>query len=285
MTDRVVVAAAGGLLDVLAAALPSWSRATLKQRLRLGCLVVNGAVALRHDQVLQPGDAVEIRAKDAGEAATRSVSKLPVLHVDDELIAIDKPPKLLSVSTDDERQRTALAMVRASLSRPGRPAALWPVHRLDRETSGVLLFARTLAARDAVQADWAASRKVYVAVVEGRPEPPRGTIDQPLWEDAQLRVHVGEAPDSKPARTHFATLRTRSHRSLLEVELDTGRKHQIRAHLAWLGHPIVGDDRYGTGDARLGLHAARLELRHPRDGRLLRLEAPMPASLRTLLEP
>jgi 23S rRNA pseudouridine1911/1915/1917 synthase len=157
------------------------------------------------------------------------------------------------------------------------------VHRLDRETSGVLLFARTLATRDALQADWTGVRKVYLAVVEGRPSPPRGLVDQPLREDARLRVHAGPHPRAKPARTRYATLRSARGRSLLEVELETGRRHQIRAHLAWLGHPVVGDPRYGSAAPRLGLHALRLELTHPGDGRRLVLEAPPPLGFLALL--
>src|SRR6185369_13993380 len=116
----------------------------------------------------------------------------------------------------------------------------------DRESSGVLLFARTSAVRDAVQQSWSEAHKVYLAIVEGTPKPPAGKIEQPLWEDVQLNVHVGARPSAKPARTRYSTLRCAGGRTLLEVELDTGRRHQIRAHLAWLGHSIVGDPRQGT---------------------------------------
>jgi 23S rRNA pseudouridine1911/1915/1917 synthase len=150
------------------------------------------------------------------------------------------------------------------------------VHRLDRETSGVLLFARTREACELVQERWSEARKTYLAVVEGRPLPDAGVIDEPLREDRALNVHVGRGPDAKPARTRYRTLELAAGRALLEVELDTGRRHQIRAHLAWLGHPVVGDDRYGTPAPRLGLHALRLELDHPRSRAALVLEAPAP---------
>ncbi|HEX5051899.1 MAG TPA: RluA family pseudouridine synthase [Planctomycetota bacterium] len=283
MADRFVATQPGALLDVLARHFEQWSRNTLRQRLRLGCIDVNGSTASRHDQPLQPGDVIEIHAKASGRAANRSAASLPILHDDDDLLAIDKPPGLLSVSTDDERERTALALARQVASRPGRRADLWPVHRLDRETSGVLLFARSLAVRDRVQADWGRTQKVYVAVVEGNPEPEAGTIDQPLWADKNLRVHTGPHAEAKEARTHYRVLRRGRGCSLLEVELDTGRKHQIRAHLAWLGHPVVGDDRYGHAASRLCLHAHRLVLRHPASGAELRLEAPVPAALLQLV--
>lgn len=275
MADRVVVAAAGPLFTVLAAQLPHWGRNTLRQRLQLGCIEVNGVPATRHDQPVAAGDVVAIVGKQDGRAAVAAVTTLPVLFVDDELCAIDKPVGLLSVSSDDERDRTALALLRTQLGR-GRPVDLWPLHRLDRETSGVLLFARTAAARAAVQARWDEAQKVYAAVVVGHPAPPEGVIDRPLWEDANLRVHVGDHPEARPARTRYHTVARGPARARLAVELDTGRKHQIRAHLASRGHAIVGDERYGTRDQRLFLHAERLVLPHPFAARTLELHAPVP---------
>lgn len=282
MADRLVVTAPGALLEVLAAHFSGWSRNTLRQRLRLGCITVNGVQAARHDVVLQPGDLVEIHQKAAGRVLG-AASKLSVLFDDDDLFAIDKPAGLLSVATDDETQRTALVQAREAAGRGGNPVALWPVHRLDRETSGVLLFARSTTIRDRVQADWTRAEKTYAAIVEGCPEPASGTIEQPLWQDHNLRMHVGPHPDAKTARTHYRVVQRGHSRSQLEVTIDTGRKHQIRAHLAWLSHPIVGDDRYGQRDARLCLHAERLTLRHPTSGDELRLAAPLPAALSSAL--
>jgi 23S rRNA pseudouridine1911/1915/1917 synthase len=127
-----------------------------------------------------------------------------------------------------------------------------------------------------VQADWERARKTYLALVEGRPRLPAGVIDQPLWEDRALFVRVGRHPEAKPACTRYTTRESHADRTLLEIELDTGRRHQIRAHLAWLGHPIVGDPRYGTPGPRMGLHAWRLGLDHPADGRRLEFEAKPP---------
>lgn len=284
MVDRIVVAEAGSLLEMLAVhfAHPSrttWSKNTLRQRLRLGCIDVNGSPAKRHDDPVRPGDVVEIHAKAHARTTRRAALELPVLFDDEWLLAVDKPAGLLSVSTDDERERTAFVLARDATSRPGKVADLWSVHRLDRETSGVLLFARSREVRDQLQADWRNTTKVYVAIVEGVPDPAKGVIDQPLWEDKNLRVHVGAQANSKQARTRYKTVRSRRGRSQLEVELDTGRKHQIRAHLAWLGHAIVGDRRYGEADVRLCLHARQLVLRHPADGRKLCIEADVPAAL------
>ena len=284
MADRWVVAAKGPLLGGLAAHFTTWSRNTLKQRLALGCVQVNGTTVRRHDHALQAGDTVEILGQAFGEVARDAAPALTTLFADDDLVAIDKPAGLLSVAADDAPRPNALGIVRASLSRPGQPASLWPVHRIDRETSGVLLFARSHATCELVQRSWGDVDKTYLAIVEGHPRRPAGVIDVPLREDRNLRVRVGEHEDARPARTRYATLRAGRSRTLLEVGLETGRKHQIRVHLAHLGHPIVGDDRYGARDVRLGLHSLRLALRHPRDGRALVLEAPPPAEFLALLE-
>lgn len=267
------------LLAFLRRALPGWKRTTLEQRIRAGCVRVNGATLARNDFV-SAGDEVEIVERALADLRAPPPAGIAILHEDDALIAIDKPAGLLSVSTDDERTRTALALVRKWLARPRAPAKLWPVHRLDRETSGVLLFAKTPEARRILQANWSAVHKTYLAIVEGRPKSSAGVIDEPLWEDEKLFVHVGQGPDQKEARTRWRVVVSAGARSLLEVELDTGRRHQIRAHLAWLGHPVVGDDRYGASGPRMLLHALRLEVPHPVEGRTVVLEAPAPREFR-----
>ncbi len=275
--ERFVAGAAGELLRVLAAALPGWRRNTLRERLRGGCVGVNGEVAVRADTAVRAGDVVEVRERPDRESPPRA-GALPVLFADGDLCAIDKPAGLLSVATDGGGAATALALLRAQLG--STRGELWPLHRLDRETSGVLLFARTRDARERVQAAWREVRKVYAAVVEGRPEPPDGAVDVPLWEDGGLRVRAGAHRDARPARTHYRTVARSVQRTLLEVTLDTGRKHQIRVHLASLGHPVVGDARYGTPGPRLCLHACRLAFAHPRDGRPVVLESALPPEVR-----
>ena len=283
MSERLVAEEAQTLFEFLARRLEGWKRNTLRERLREGRVSVNGATVKRGNHVLGVGDEVEVAGREP--AATRVPAKLVILYEDERLIAIDKPAGLLSVSTDRGGDRTALTLVRAALSTPGRPAHLWPVHRLDRETSGVLLLARTRAACDALRERWSEARKTYLAIVEGAPEPPQGTIEQPLWEDAALNVRVGPGPEAKDARTRYRTLKVAGPRTLLEVELDTGRRHQIRAHLAWLGHPVAGDERHGTRGPRLGLHALRLEVPRPGGEEPLVLEAPAPRAFLALLEP
>ncbi len=270
------------LLAYLVNQLEGWRRNTLKDRLRMGCVEVNGQPVHRHDHQLQPGDRVKIHPHGAGVGPRRPTAALAPIYIDDDLVAIDKPAGLLSVATDRQRLRTALSVLGQSLSRPGQPARLWPVHRPDRETSGVLLFARSREVCDAVQSQWQEAEKVYLAIVEGHPSPASGVVDQPLWEDRNLRVHVGRREGSKEARTRFTTIQSSREHSLLELRLDSGRRHQIRAHLAWLGHAILGDERYGLAGPRLALHALRLTIPHPQGDGVLVFEAPPPKLFSTL---
>lgn len=225
------------------------NRTRVKQWLSRGSVHVNGVSITRHDHPLKSGDTVTIEeSRKPG---------LPVLYEDDAMIAVDKPAGLLTVATDNEKLATAFVTVSAMLGT--RPAV---VHRLDRETSGVLLFAKTHAVRDKLQANWDRVEKTYLAIVSGTP-PKEGVIDNFLIEGKSLKVRVGNGPGAKRAVSRYRVLEAGKH-SLVEVVIETGRKHQIRVHLAGLGHPIVGDPLYGGAPAkRMMLHAARLALPIP----------------------
>ena len=282
MSEKLCVKEAAGLMAFLHAHLPGWSRNTIKQRLQSGCVRVNGTPVAKQDFALAAGDRVEVAA--APQPPARPPSTLEILYADRDLIAIDKPAGLLAVGTVRENRRHALALLRNQLSRRSGAVKLWPVHRIDQGTSGVLLFATSHEMREAVMDRWAEAEKTYLAIVEGCPDPVCGTIDQPLrLDEKEYRMHVGDHPRAKPAVTHYATERTAGGRSLVRVQLETGRQHQIRAHMAWLGCPVVGDPRYGTAGKRLGLHALGLKIVHPGSGRRLALEAPVPADFWALL--
>jgi len=269
-------------LPFLNTQLKGWTRNKIKQRLKAGCVFVNRQPIMQHDYQLKVGDDVEVRA--AVKNMQAGTARLEILYSDSDLIAINKPAGLLSVASADENKNHALAILRNQLSRPKRPVKLWPVHRLDRDTSGVLLFATSREMREAVNAGWSSAEKIYLAVVEGCPNPTQGTIDQPLTMDSETyHMHVGSHPEAKKAITHFKTRRTEKDRTLLEVQLVTGRQHQIRAHMAWLGHPVIGDPRYGTDGPRMGLHALRLSITRPRTGNLLTFETPAPNEFLDLL--
>jgi 23S rRNA pseudouridine1911/1915/1917 synthase len=282
MSDRLRASKATVLLTFLNTQLKGWTRNKIKQRLKAGCVFVNSQSITQYDYELKAGDDVEVRA--AEKTRQRGTSQLEILYSDRDLIAINKPAGLLSVATVDENKHHALAILRNQLSRPKRPVNLWPVHRLDRDTSGVMLFATSREMREAVNEGWSGAEKIYLAVVEGCPNPSQGSIDQPLRMDSvKYHMHVGPHSEAKTAITHFTTLRTVKNRALLEVQLQTGRQHQIRAHLAWLGHPVVGDPRYGTDGPLMGLHALRLSITRPKTGKRLTFETPAPVEFLDLL--
>lgn len=283
MSDRFRVNEEMGLIGFLSSHLKGWSRSRIKQRLQSGCVVVNGKSVTKHNHPLTVGDDVEVRATARG--LRHDVNHLEILYSDRDLIAINKPAGLLSVATATEGKLHALAILREQLSRPKRPVKLWPVHRIDRDTSGVLLFATSLEVRNEVMKAWPSAEKKYLAIVEGSPEPKEGTIDQPLWPDSKMYyMHVGKHRDAKPAITHFQTERSTNGRTLLNVQLDTGRQHQIRAHMAWLGHPVIGDPRYGTAGPRLGLHALSLSFSRPKIGKRINVSTPATRDFYALLE-
>ncbi len=268
------------LLDYLLTALLPMNRTRVKQVLRSGRVHVNGASVTRHDHPLRPDDTVSV-ARDAPVAV--DPSGIVIVHEDAYLIVIDKPSGLLTVATESEKTDTAFVRLSAQLAarNAGRP---FVVHRLDRDTSGLLLFARSADVRDQLQASWESVTKSYLAVVEGAPESAAGVVENFLTEGRDLRVRAGRQPgkDAKRAVSRYKVRETRGKYSLVEVELETGRKHQIRVHMAGLGCPVAGDKMYGavTDPARrLCLHAWRLSFEHPFTGALVELELPLPEVL------
>jgi 23S rRNA pseudouridine1911/1915/1917 synthase len=244
-----------------------WSKKTVKQRLQSGSIFVNGQAQTKHDLIVVPDDVVSIgMAQRTGHHTSPQHVKLDIIHQDKDLIAINKPAGLLSVATVKENKNHALALLRTQLSRGKKSdnTKLWPVHRLDRDTSGILLFATSKEVREAVMAKWGVTEKTYLAVVEGTPKVEADTLTEPLrLDEKEYRMHVGPHKYAKSAITHYKMLESNDKRSLLEVRIETGRQHQIRAHMAHMGNAVVGDERYGKKGGRMGLHAMRLAFEHP----------------------
>jgi len=200
------------------------------------------------------------------------IEKLEVLAEDDSVIVIDKPAGLLTIATETEKTKTAYAILRAYLNNKKRPEKVFIVHRLDREASGVVVFAKSMQSKERLQdqfKDHSAGRR-YVAVVEGRVKEDAFTVESYLAENAAYRVYsTRNRKQGKLAVTHVKVLKRGAKTSLVEVRLETGRKHQIRVHLAERGHPIVGDKAYGSAInplRRLALHGAQLDFKHPATG-------------------
>lgn len=278
------------VLAFLKRKLPGWKTPTIKQRLKHGLVLRNDAPVVSGADILAPGDVVDVLAAPPSPTAYLPVGlgepPLDILYADDDLLAVDKPFGLLSVASERERQLTAVRVMREwlrGLEREGE-RELHAAHRLDREASGVLLLTRSLEIKRKLAASWRKYEKTYLAVVDGVPEQPEGKIEVPLWEDKGLFVRPAEPGGGEEALTFYRVLRRNKGRALLEVKLGTGRKHQIRVHLAHLGCPIVGDLRYGVSKARrLALHAHVLRIVHPRDERIVEFVSPLPDDFKKML--
>jgi tRNA pseudouridine32 synthase/23S rRNA pseudouridine746 synthase/23S rRNA pseudouridine1911/1915/1917 synthase len=205
-----------------------------------------------------------------------------VLHDDRDLLVVEKPAGLLTMGTEREKERTAYFALTDYVRKgnPKSPHRIFIVHRLDRETSGLLLFAKTEQAKFRLQDAWSTVEKKYLAVVHGHCVPLHDTITTLLAENQAFVVYETTDPaKGKPATTEYTVLKTTKHLSLLEIRLLTGRKHQIRVQLAARGFPVVGDKKYGlAGDPnpRLALHAHALTFNHPTTGRPLTFTTDFP---------
>ena len=270
------------------------SRKQAKDLLRFRAVTVQREAPVqhdvRHDTQLGPGDVVTISArKPVRDAALERVG-LSIVHLDDAIVVIDKPAGLLSMGSEREKERTAHRILnehlKALAKSPLQQAFI--VHRLDRETSGLMLFARSESTQAALQQNWKRVTKRYLAVVEGAPDNPNGTLRDKLVESQSLMVRVDRAArDGELAITHYRVLRIHGDKSLLELTLETGRKHQIRVQLAALGHPIVGDRKYGARSdpvRRLALHSCALKFRHPVSDAPMEFRSALPDRLNALIE-
>ncbi len=215
---------------------------------------------------------------------------LEVLYEDKDILIVDKPAGLLAVATEREKRLTAHSLLTGYIRKGcGRSRKqLFVVHRLDRDTSGVLIFAKSEDAMNRLKDAWKQNVKKYLAVVHGACEKTSDTITSYLAEDSDYTMY--STPDStrgKLARTEYAVLKATKRFSLLEVTLVTGRKNQIRVHLAGIGHPIVGDIKYGkesdVQQPRMALHARLISFKHPYTGRQLTFESEVPAFFTTLV--
>ena len=284
---RRIVAAPASVLDTLQLLYPDSSKTTLRQLLQAGRVRVNGEVEKDAKRGLDAEDVIEITPKDTRPALPPG---LAILHEDEDLIVVLKTNGLLTVATERERENTAQAYLNAYMGEKGEER-IHVVHRLDRETSGVLVFARNFETREALKERFAAHEidRLYVAIIEGSMQPPAGTIRSHLLERKDLRMQSVEAhPDAKLAVTHYRTIAKSDSYSVLEVTLETGRKNQIRAHLSEAGHPVVGDQLYGSTTnplGRLGLHAKLLGFIHPTTGKKMIFTAPLPKAFRPFLSP
>ncbi len=251
-----------------------------------GRVRVNGEVCKLGGKMGRAGDIVEVGGRAAPPARLHG---LEIVFEDEDVLVVHKPAGLLAVATLHERERTVYSHLREYLREPRRKERLFIVHRLDKFVSGLLVFAKSEAAKAGLQAQFRRHdiQRKYWAVVEGRVEKDRGTIRSRLAQDSSMRMHSTEKSGAgKEAVTHYRVLRRLPELTCLEITLETGRKNQIRVHLSEMGHPIVGDRAYGsTSDplGRMGLHAFTLGFRHPRLGTALTFKTDPPPQFRRYL--
>jgi 23S rRNA pseudouridine1911/1915/1917 synthase len=281
--------AAGERLDVFLAD-HAGSRAAAQRLIDGGRVTVDGeSRPKRH--VLAGGEqvAVEEPAAPAPEAAVPP-APFAIAYEDEHLLVVDKPPGVVVHPARGHGQGTLVQALAGKLAGGDDPERRGVVHRLDRDTSGLLVMARSEAAHAALKAQLARRELVreYLALVEGRPPARRGTIDAPLGRDRRVRTRISpDTDEGREAITHFEVERALPHDTLLRVRLETGRTHQIRAHLLAIGHPVAGDPEYGSrgrhGLERQFLHAARLAFPHPVTGAAVDVSSPLPADLAAAL--
>ena len=261
----------------------------MRQWLKHGAIAVNGEPVTHAKHPLQVGDVVSIRVKGNVRGEGLLPPGMTVVFEDSSLLVVEKPEDLLSVASAKERNRTAYAFLTDYVRRgtPGSSERVWIVHRLDRETSGLMVFAKTEKAKRTLQAQWSATDKRYLAVVEGCPPADRGVLRSHLDESNPFKVHSAPAGErTRPAVTRYQVVKRVAERALVELTPETGRRNQLRVHLADANCPIIGDHKYDarTNPARrLALHATVLQFTHPLSGERLRFESPLPPALARLL--
>ena len=280
------VAEPAELMTFLRQKLPQKSRNNIKTLLHDQQVWVDNAPVTQFNYLLKPQQQVEIKREKT--ATVQPPRGLPILFEDSHLIVINKPAGLLSMATDREKQQTAYGQLSNYVKQQNPQNKIFIVHRLDRDTSGIMVFAKSENAKNLLQEFWNTDTKerIYVALTEGCPKASAGTITSYLHESKALIVYSSQNPQhGQKAITHYETLKTNQHHALLRVRLQTGRKNQVRVHLQDLGSPIIGDKKYGATTnpiGRLGLHALVLGFLHPMTNEALRFETPIPTSFLTL---
>lgn len=250
------------------------SRKEIKSLLKYGNIYVNGKSTTKYDHKLYVGQKITIRQNKVNNKL------LDIMYEDENIIVINKPYGLLSISTDNEKDNTAYKIVMEYLKFNNPNSKVFVVHRLDRDTSGILLFAKNERAKHLLQNNWdnIVKKRSYIAVVEGNVEHDSDTITSWLKE-VNMMVYSSHKGDGKKAVTHYKKLKSNDKYSLLEINIDTGRKNQIRVHMKDINHPIIGDKKYGSEInpiKRLGLHANKLEFINPINKVLMKFESDIP---------
>jgi 23S rRNA pseudouridine1911/1915/1917 synthase len=252
-----------------------YTRTKVKQLMRHRAVEVNGKAAQGFDHLLRKGDTLSVRT----ESKLAPSLGIKIIFEDDDLIVIEKPEGLLTIASATEKTKTAHYQLNEFLKLRTRER-IFIVHRLDRDTSGLIVFAKNEKVKRRLQEGWKEVEKRYYALVEGTPEKKEDEIRSRLSETKALKVYIDRHSDrAKLSKTKYRVVKTGHKYSLLDILLETGRKNQIRVHLSDIGHPVAGDKKYGAKTdplGRLGLHSYLLMFKHPVTGAPLRFESNLP---------
>ena len=278
------------LLDWLIAFLSDKSRNTVKSILKNGQVKVNGRVETAFNAPLHSGDKVEILME---RPTTKQPCKgIDIVYEDDHVIVINKASGINTIAVPGAPDiPNAYHIVDQYVKiAGGKKSRIFIVHRLDRDTSGLLMFAKTSRAQEILRHNWdeMVLDRRYVAVAEGIIEPSNGVIKSYLMENERtLKVYSTRNPNGKWAVTHYRTIRCANNLTLVELNLETGRKNQIRVHLSDIQHPIIGDYKYGAQTnpiGRMALHAFMLKFTHPITGEIIDLQTPVPQQFNQIIK-
>lgn len=268
------------LLNFLFSQLKGKSKTTVKSYLSHRQISVNNCITTQFDQRLGVGDTVMLNFGRAAVALRHPM--LRIVFEDDYLIVIEKRNGLLSIATDKQATKTAFNILSDYVKTQHEGNKIFVLHRLDRETSGLMMFCKDQKLKFEMQKNWEQTvvERKYYAVVEGLLEENDGMISTYLTESAALKVYATNKHEGKLANTAFKVLSRKAPHTLLELELETGRKNQIRCHMEYIGHPIIGDKKYGAKTnpiGRVALHAGKLSFIHPVSGERLDFSTPVPS--------
>ena len=275
------------LFDFLLEALKNESRNNVKAIMTKKCVAVNGLVCSQYNYNLYKGDVVMISPKpfvgleNMKKQVNKQQLKLDIIYEDDDFIVINKPSGLLSIESDKEKVDTAYKEVLQYLQSKDKTARCFQVHRIDKNTSGVLLFAKDFKLKEILRKEWndLVSLREYIALVDGMLEEKEGTIKSYLMKAENTLMFSSKDKRGELAITHYKVMKDNPKYSLLLVNIDSGKKNQIRVAMNDMNHPIVGDDKYGEATNpinRLGLHASRLIIKNPKNNKTYEFKAPMP---------
>ena len=276
------------LLEFLFSVMPEKSKTTVKSYLRNRQISIGSMMSTKFDFQLRVGDYVTLNKDQIENSFTHSM--LRIVFEDDDIIVINKRNGLLSMATNKERSRTAYYILSEYLKSKDSSNRIFIVHRLDRETSGLMIFAKSMEVQHKLQQNWneLVLDRRYVAVVGGRPKNDSGAVTSYLAESSALTMYSTLDPSKgELATTHYKVLKQGYNNTLVELNLETGKKNQIRIHMKDMFCPIVGDKKYGGKSSfinRIALHARKIKFLHPVTGEEMNFETAIPSQFLKLLE-